>query len=167
MLDDTRWKLMAEHTRSSTGTKTNGLPSISPAHSCDSALRNDQTLDAHGPETNRRGDMQPHREPRHNHRMPARRTLEQLGIPRATFHRWYDRFLTGGVDALKDRRPRHGRIRGNRRAPGPTPGSVPVRSHRRWGGIVRWKHCRRKRRTSRDGQAGSAVNPSAQALASR
>ena len=34
--------------------------------------------------------------------LPARRTLERLGIPRATFHRWYDRFLTGGVDALED-----------------------------------------------------------------
>ena len=38
--------------------------------------------------------------------LPARRTLERLGIPRATFHRWYDRFLEGGVDALQDRRPR-------------------------------------------------------------
>ncbi len=37
--------------------------------------------------------------------LPARRTLEKLGIPRATFHRWYDRFLTGGVEALEDRRP--------------------------------------------------------------
>lgn len=26
--------------------------------------------------------------------LAARRTLEQLGIPRAAFHRWYDRFLT-------------------------------------------------------------------------
>jgi putative transposase len=42
--------------------------------------------------------------------LPARRTLEQLGIPRATFHRWYDRFLTGGVEALDDRSPRPGRV---------------------------------------------------------
>ena len=42
--------------------------------------------------------------------LPARRTLEQLGIPRATFHRWYDRFLSGGVDALEDRSPRPGRV---------------------------------------------------------
>jgi len=42
--------------------------------------------------------------------LPARRTLEKLGIPRATFHRWYDRFLTGGVDALQDRSPRPGRV---------------------------------------------------------
>lgn len=38
--------------------------------------------------------------------LPARCTLEKLGIPRATFHRWYDRFREGGVDALEDRRPR-------------------------------------------------------------
>lgn len=42
--------------------------------------------------------------------LPARRTLEKLGIPRATFHRWYDRFLSGGVDALEDRRPRPKRV---------------------------------------------------------
>jgi transposase-like protein len=34
--------------------------------------------------------------------LPAKRTLDKLGIPRATFYRWYDRFLTGGVDALED-----------------------------------------------------------------
>jgi putative transposase len=43
-------------------------------------------------------------------RLPARRTLEKLGIPRATFHRWYDRFLEGGVDALQDRRPQPKRV---------------------------------------------------------
>ena len=32
------------------------------------------------------------------------------GIPRATFHRWYDRFLTDGVEALEDRPPRPGRV---------------------------------------------------------
>ena len=42
--------------------------------------------------------------------LPARRTLEQLGVPRATFHRWYDRFLSGGVEALEDRSPRPGRV---------------------------------------------------------
>jgi hypothetical protein len=34
----------------------------------------------------------------------------QLGIPRSTFNRWYDRFLAGGVDALEDRRPRPNRV---------------------------------------------------------
>jgi putative transposase len=37
--------------------------------------------------------------------LPARRTLKKLGIPRSTFNSWYDRFLTGGVEALEDRRP--------------------------------------------------------------
>ena len=35
--------------------------------------------------------------------LPARRTLEQLGIPRRTFCRWYDRYLGGGPEALEDR----------------------------------------------------------------
>ena len=43
-------------------------------------------------------------------RLPVRRTLEKLGIPRATFHRWYDRFLTSGVEALEDGRPRPKRV---------------------------------------------------------
>jgi putative transposase len=42
--------------------------------------------------------------------IPARRTLETLGIPRSTFHRWYDRFQTGGVEALEDRKPRPKRV---------------------------------------------------------
>ncbi len=29
-----------------------------------------------------------------------------LGIPRATFYRWYDRYVDGGLDALADRSPR-------------------------------------------------------------
>ena len=35
--------------------------------------------------------------------LPARRTLEQLAIPRRTFCRWYDRYLDGGPEALADR----------------------------------------------------------------
>jgi putative transposase len=35
--------------------------------------------------------------------LPARRTLEQLGIARRTFYRWYDRYLDGGPEALEDR----------------------------------------------------------------
>ena len=34
--------------------------------------------------------------------LPARRTLEQLGIPRRTFYRWYDRYLDGGSEELAD-----------------------------------------------------------------
>src|SRR3712207_1861764 len=35
--------------------------------------------------------------------LPVRRTLERLGIPRATFYRWYDLYQTGGPEALEDR----------------------------------------------------------------
>jgi len=35
--------------------------------------------------------------------LPARKTLEQLGVPRRTFCRWYDRYLEGGPEALEDR----------------------------------------------------------------
>ena len=42
--------------------------------------------------------------------MPVRRTLEKLGIPRATFYRWYDLYRTGGPDALGDRSPRPDRV---------------------------------------------------------
>lgn len=34
-----------------------------------------------------------------------KRTLEQIGIPKSTFYNWYDRYLTGGLDALADRKP--------------------------------------------------------------
>jgi len=34
--------------------------------------------------------------------LPARRTLEKLGVPRATFYRWYDRYREGGIEALAD-----------------------------------------------------------------
>jgi putative transposase len=40
----------------------------------------------------------------------VRRTLGQLGIPPATFYRWYDRFQTGGPEALADRPSRPDRI---------------------------------------------------------
>jgi hypothetical protein len=35
--------------------------------------------------------------------LPAKRTLNQLGIARRTFYRWYDRYLEGGPEALQDR----------------------------------------------------------------
>ena len=35
--------------------------------------------------------------------LPAGRTLDQLGIPRRTFCRWYDRYHDGGPEALADR----------------------------------------------------------------
>ena len=42
--------------------------------------------------------------------LPARRTLDQLGIPRATFYRWYDRYRDSGPEALGDRRSRPDRV---------------------------------------------------------
>jgi transposase InsO family protein len=42
--------------------------------------------------------------------LPVRRTLDKLGIPRATFYRWYDLYQTGGLDALEDRSSRPSRV---------------------------------------------------------
>src|SRR5579863_8000135 len=42
--------------------------------------------------------------------LPAKRTLDKLGIPRATFYRWYDRYREGGVEALADHRSRPDRV---------------------------------------------------------
>ena len=42
--------------------------------------------------------------------LPARRTLEQLGIPRRTFYRWYGLYLDGGPEALEDRPSAPGRV---------------------------------------------------------
>ena len=39
-----------------------------------------------------------------------RRTLEKLGIPRATFYRWYDLYRSGGPEALEDHCPRPDRV---------------------------------------------------------
>lgn len=38
--------------------------------------------------------------------LSARKTLEQIGVPRATFYRWYDQYQAGGPEALKDQ-PSH------------------------------------------------------------
>ncbi len=42
--------------------------------------------------------------------LPAKRTLEKLGIPRSTFHRWYARWQAFGEAGLEDRRPHPGRV---------------------------------------------------------
>jgi transposase InsO family protein len=42
--------------------------------------------------------------------LPVKRTLNKLGIPRTTFYRWYDRYLSGGVQALEDRSPKPKRV---------------------------------------------------------
>ena len=42
--------------------------------------------------------------------LSVRRTLEQIGVPRATFYRWYDQYQTGGPEALEDRPGRPSRV---------------------------------------------------------
>jgi len=42
--------------------------------------------------------------------LPARKTLEQLGIPPRTFYRWVDRYLQGGLEALADKPSRPSRV---------------------------------------------------------
>ena len=42
--------------------------------------------------------------------LPAKQTLDKLGIPRTTFYRWYARYRSGGEDALQDKAPLPRRI---------------------------------------------------------
>jgi transposase InsO family protein len=42
--------------------------------------------------------------------LPAKRTLDMLGIPKTTFYRWYDRYLALGEAGLADRPPHPGRV---------------------------------------------------------
>ena len=42
--------------------------------------------------------------------LPIKQTLNKLGIPRTTFYRWYDRYQTGGPEALEDQSPRSSRV---------------------------------------------------------
>src|SRR5256885_16505535 len=42
--------------------------------------------------------------------LPVRWTLEKIGIPRATFYRWYDLYQAGGPEALDDRHPKPDRV---------------------------------------------------------
>ena len=42
--------------------------------------------------------------------LPVKRTLDKLGIPRNTFHRWYDRYQALGEAGLEDRKPHPGRV---------------------------------------------------------
>ena len=41
---------------------------------------------------------------------PIKQTLDKLGIPRATFYRWYDRYQVGGPEALEDQAPMPSRV---------------------------------------------------------
>jgi transposase InsO family protein len=42
--------------------------------------------------------------------LPARKTLEKLGVPRATFYRWCDLYQAGGLEALEDKPPKPSRV---------------------------------------------------------
>ena len=42
--------------------------------------------------------------------LPARRTLQKLGIRLSTFYRWYDRHRAGGPEALEDRPSKPDRV---------------------------------------------------------
>ena len=42
--------------------------------------------------------------------LSVRWTLDQIGIPCATFYRWYDLYRTGGPEALEDRPSHPGRV---------------------------------------------------------
>ena len=42
--------------------------------------------------------------------LPVRRTLARIGVPPATFYRWYDRYREVGPEGLEDRSPRPGRV---------------------------------------------------------
>ena len=42
--------------------------------------------------------------------LPVRQTLAKLGIPRATFSRWYDLYQTDGPEGLADRSPQPDRV---------------------------------------------------------
>ena len=42
--------------------------------------------------------------------LPARRTLEMLGIRSTTFYRWYERYRAGGPEALEDRPSKPDRV---------------------------------------------------------
>jgi putative transposase len=43
-------------------------------------------------------------------RLPVRRTLARIGVPPATFYRWYERYREHGPEGLEDRSPRPGRV---------------------------------------------------------
>jgi transposase-like protein len=42
--------------------------------------------------------------------LPVRHSVGKLGIPQATFYRWYDRYGHGGPEALNDRSSRPDRV---------------------------------------------------------
>ena len=42
--------------------------------------------------------------------LPVRRTLRNLGVPKTSFYRWYDRYQSFGEQGLEDRNSSPGRV---------------------------------------------------------
>ena len=42
--------------------------------------------------------------------LPAKQTLDRLGIPRTAFYRWYGKYLADGTEALEDKSPMPSRV---------------------------------------------------------
>ena len=42
--------------------------------------------------------------------LPVRRTLDKLGILPGSFYRWYDRYQSGGIEALEDKTSKPSRV---------------------------------------------------------
>ena len=42
--------------------------------------------------------------------LPAKQTLDMLGVPRTTFYRWYAHYRLAGEEALQDRAPLPARV---------------------------------------------------------
>ena len=42
--------------------------------------------------------------------LPAKRVLDMIGVPRTTFYRWYDRYLSLGASGLEHRPSHPGRV---------------------------------------------------------
>ena len=77
--------------------------------------------------------------------LAVRRTLEKVGIARATFYRWYDLYQAGGPEALDDRHPRWKSPpcrRGNWPCASPTPKIAAART----GSVLRFLIARPPRR---------------------
>lgn len=45
-----------------------------------------------------------------NSHQPVKKTLDQIGVPRPTFYRWYDLYRRFGEAGLEDRRGGSGRV---------------------------------------------------------
>ena len=68
--------------------------------------------------------------------LPIKRTLEKLGIPRTTFYRWYDHYLSLGEAGLEDRHSRSGKVWN--RIPGKMISPFPAFNLKRYSPALSW-----------------------------